>query len=1194
MISGVNGSVGELDALDRGIAALEQQREALGDPVVDTALRPLLERRRRLTAHAGERRKLVTVLFSDLVGSTPLTAALGDETMREVMGRYFALWREAIEGQGGHVQKFIGDAVVGVFGMDQAREDDPHRAVRAAVTVRPALGRLSEEVLAAHGQALATRVGIDTGEAVLGRFDERGDGDLVVVGATVNRAARLQTAAPRDGILLSAATARHVRGSFGLQDHGVLELRGVDQPVRTFVVHSVAGSGFWSTARGLEGVVTRTVGREVELQQLTKLFEDTVEDRTSAVVTVVGDAGIGKSRLLADLEAWLAGRSEPVWLLRGRADPAVDALPQGPLRSAFAERFGIQDTDRPAEVMAKWRAGMAGLAGTAAGESGGAQDLMAWLGFTMAQDGEADAADPAALQRRAWVALDDTFAAMGEVAAVVLLLEDLHWADSPVLDLLLDLQARPRPYPLLVVATSRPVLLEQHPHWGEGLPGHREIRLQPLSRRETGLLVAEVLQRADAVPEWVRAQVVDAAEGNPFFVEEVIAWLVDTGTIRPGTDRWTVDAQPAATGTVPGTLRALLEARLDVLPTGERHLVDRASVIGRVFWDTAVDHLDPGPASPPADAYNALRRREVVHRRPSSAFAQAQEFAFRHALLRDVAYDGLLTPDRRRYHARAADWLRESALASGRQDEHAGTVAHHLLAAGQAEDAAPWLLRAARHAARTFANEEALDLLTRAAAGTRDHEVLFDILLERERVLDRTGAREEQHQVLDRLDGAAGDDPSRRARVLLARGRWHFFHAEYDVGADLAQQAIQRAQVAGLVEEHLEAQLLLGRCLAFAGEHLAARKHLEATLTETGGDRSHPRQVAEALRLLGVVATNLHEEQRAIELLQRAAAAYGEAGDEEGQGMVEGQLGAVLMLGGRMEEARVHSEAALATFTASGHVLRQGIVLGNLTSIALETGRLDEGLLKGHRTLELTRSVDDFEGVASSLGRLGEAERMAGLLGPARGHLEAAVQMGEEHGLHYFVFHALRSLSSLALDEGDPVRAVELARSAQEAATRSEVPVSLAHAAGTWGLAALEVGDDRTAVEQLTAARDRMRGLGLRIETVETDAILAEALLLAGRPEDAGARLGRIIAGMGPRGLPPAGEPHPGRGLVACHRVLSALGDRRSSDVTAVAARCLQRRAERITDVGVREGFLATSACRALAAVAAGQATAAR
>jgi class 3 adenylate cyclase/tetratricopeptide (TPR) repeat protein len=1180
----VDASAGELDALDRGIAALEQQRAALGDSVVDTALRPLLERRKRLTAHPGDRRKIVTVLFSDLADSTPLTEALGDEVMRELMSRYFRLWREAIEAQGGQVEKFIGDAVVGVFGMDRAREDDPHRAVRAAVSVRAALARLAQDVHEHHGHDLRTRVGIDTGEVVLGRFDERGDGDLVVVGATVNRAARLQTAAPANGILLSAATARQVRGSFGLQDHGAVELKGVDGPVRTFVVHSVAESGFWSSARGLEGVSTRTVGRDLELQQLTKLFDDVLEERTTIVATVVGDAGIGKSRLLADLEAWLAGLPEGAWLLRGRADPAADAVPLALLRSAFAERFSIRDTDTPAEVLTRWRDGMAAMA-VGVGVADAAEDLRTWLGFAGPTDGAAaEAPDPAALQRRAWAGLDAIFSAMCEEGPVVLLLEDLHWADRPVLDLLLDLQARPRPFPLLAVATTRPTLLEQHPHWGEGLAGHRAVRLQPLSRREAGVLVTEVLQRVEQVPDWLRSLVVDAAEGNPFFVEEVIAWLVDTGSIRAGPEKWTVAAEPVSTGAVPGTLRAVLEARLDVLPTDERALVDRASVIGRVFWDEAVDHLGPDVARPSADPYVALRRRELVHQRPSSAFAQAREFAFRHALLRDVAYDGLLRPARRWYHARAADWLRETAQSSRRLDEHAGTIAHHLLEAGQDGTAAPWLLRAARHAARAFANDEALALLERASTASGDGDLRFEVLLEQERVLDRTGRRDEQRVVLDHLDEAAGDDPARRARVLVARCRWLFFHAEYPDAVEVSAEAAELARTAGLTEEEVEASVMGGRALAFAGEHTVARDHLESAL---GMAREHgtPRQVAEALRLLGVVATNLHDEDGAVRLLEQSAQAYRGVGDEEGMGLVNGQLAAVLMLSGRMEEAKTYCEEALAVFRATGHVLRQGIVMGNLASIALDTGHLDEGLTAARRSLELTESVEDFEGIVSSLQRIGEAQRLLGEPAAAGAHLERAVELGQEHGLHYFVAHALTSLSALALDVSDPHRAMDLARQACDAAALSEIPVALAQADWSTGLAALELGDGAAAVAALQQAMERTRDLGLRVETVEIEAVLAEALLLVGRHDDALAAAHRVAVALGPRGPEPAGEIHPGRGLVACHRVLGA-HDRWAPDVAAAAGRLLEHRASLLADPAARAGFLSTSDSRALAAAA--------
>lgn len=1175
----VNGPAEELDALDRGIAALEQQRETLGDAVADAALRPLQQRRERLAAHPGDRRKLVTVLFSDLVDSTPLTAALGDEVMREIMGRYFALWREAVEEQGGHVQKFIGDAVVGVFGMHRAHEDDAHRAVRAAISVQPALARLAEEVRAEHGVGLRTRVGIDTGEVVLGSFDERGDGDVVVVGSTMNRAARLQTAAPPDGILLSASTARHVRGSFGLQAHGELDLKGIDRPVRTFLVHSAAESGFWSTARGLEGVSTRTIGRDVEMQLLTKLYEDTVEERRSRVVTVIGDAGLGKSRLLVDFEAWLAGLTEGAWLLRGRADPSADGMPHGLLRSAFAERFSIKDTDTPADVLAKWHEGLAAMS---AGEVGGTGDLIAWLGFT-STDSDAAAAhrDPAALQHRAWAALDATLAAMCEEAPVVLLLEDLHWGDRHVLELLLDFQARPRDFPLLVIGTTRPTLLEQYPHWGEGLSGHREVRLQPLSRRETGLLIFEILQGLQTVPDWLRSLVVDSTEGNPFFVEEVIAWLMDTGAIEAGPDGWMVLESPPSAAAVPGTLRALLEARLDAVSPVERDIVDRASVIGRVFWDTAVRHLATGQPEPPPQAYDALRRREVVHQRPTSTFADAQEYAFRHALLRDVAYEGLLTPVRRSHHARAADWLLAMARASGRLDEHAGTIAQHLLAAGDEEAAAPWFLKAGRHAARTYANDEALALLDRAVPGARD-DLLFEILLEKERVLDRTGRREEQRGVLDALTEVAGDDVGRRAIVLLAQARSLFFHAEYAQAAQISAEAAALAAEAGLFEDEVEAWVVGGRSLAFASEHLKARRHLQTAL-EMARERRALRHAAEALRLLGVVATNLHEERLAIDLLEQSADTFRQVHDDEGQALVSGQLAAVHMLARRMEEARRYSEEALAVFTANGHILRQGIVLGNLNSIALDTGHLDEALVNAVRALELTERVEDFEGVVSSLLRLGEVERLTGAPEKARIHLERSVQLGRQHALHYFVCYSLVTLSALALEESQASEALALAKEACEAAALSDVPLALARSDISLGLAALATGDAETAVQALSSAADRMRPLGVAAETVQTEALLAEAHMRAGRPEEARELARKTFVAMGPDGPEPCGEVHPGRALIACHRVLAALDDPWASEVPGVAGRFLERRAALIQDEAVRERFLGIPDCRALA-----------
>ncbi len=1181
----------EVQALDRAIAALEQQREVLGDAVVDTALRPLEDKRGRLVARHADRRKLVTALFSDLVDSTPMTARLGAETMREVMSRYFALWRAAIEAEGGTVEKFIGDAVVGIFGMVRSREDDAHRAVRAALQVQEPLAVLSEQLQAEHGVALTMRVGIDTGEVVLGAVGERGDDDIVVVGESLNRAARLQAAAPPGGVLVSRDTARHVRGSFALQRVEAMSLKGIGEPVHAFLVQSEREHSFWVGSRGIEGVTTRTVGRDVELGQLRKIFADVAAECTEAVVTVLGEAGIGKSRLLSDFETWLASLEEPVWVLRGRADPAAEKVPHGLLRSAFAERLGILDSDAAEAVRAKWQGGVEAMA-----SSGGrgrtippddVEAIATWLGFAV---GEVPALvgwrdDPEGLQRRAQRALAQLLAVMAVQGPVVVLLEDLHWADRATLDWIQGWAAATPEVPLLVVATSRPSLLERRPHWGEGLHGHHTVRLHELSRRESRELVGEVLQRVPDLPDEVRSLVVEAAEGNPFFIEELVAWLIDRGVVVTGAGAWSV-VEGALSGTaVPGTLRGVLQARLDALEPDERDVTDRASVIGRVFWDRAVESLAGATDADGEDAFTRLRAREVVHQRPTSAFEHAREFSFRHALLRDVAYDGLLRPRRRHYHALAARWMQEAVESTGRGDEHAALVADHLVAAGQRGHAAPWFLRAGRHAADSFAGEQALELLAQAedSAAPEDRELRFEICVEQEKVLDRLGRRTAQRRVLDAMAERAGPDPAHRAVAHLAQGRWLFFHADYTAAVPVAGEAARLARAAGREDLEVEALVLGGRSRAFRGDHRAAREELEAVLVRAR-EVGSLRQVAETERLLGVVATNLHEQGLAIEVLSASIEGFRAASDLEGEGLALGQLGAVHLLTGDLEPARERSEEALAIFVASGHRLRQGTILGNLMSVAIEQGRLDEAMRLGRETLALAEAVEDPEGIVSTLQRLGETARLLGDLASARGFLERAAAEGAAHQLDYFSAFTWGTLAVLEIEQGRADAALAAAAAASEAARRCEVPATLARAAHVRGLAHRAAGDPGAAVEALREAVRRHTELGMAPEARECQASLASALLDTGHLAEAleGAR-GLLPTLERPE---PTGGLDPGLVLWECHRVLAAVGDPDARLFARAARRFLDERAALVADTHLRHGLLATELNRRLATIA--------
>ena len=372
--------VDDYAALGAAMEALEAQRPTLGDAVVEAALGPLRDRRAHLMLRSGGgQRKLVTVVFADLVDFTVLSRTLDAEDVRTILNRYFQRWHTAIEAQGGTVEKFVGDAVMAVFGLYQAHEDDPERAVRAAVTMTHELAELNGELEDDYGLTVSMRVGIDTGEVVVSTLHERPGAEFVVVGETVNRAARLQMAAPPGGVLISTDTCRHVRGRFALEQRAGLHLKGIDAPVDAFLVLAEGTRSFWPERRGVEGVATRLIGRSIELRRLQDWFAEVVDERVWQTVTVVGDAGVGKSRLLFELDHWLAALPYGVWVLRARASPAKAIVPYHLLRELFADRFVISDSDPPAVVADKWVAGL--RTGNHEVTDDDALIAAAWLGF---------------------------------------------------------------------------------------------------------------------------------------------------------------------------------------------------------------------------------------------------------------------------------------------------------------------------------------------------------------------------------------------------------------------------------------------------------------------------------------------------------------------------------------------------------------------------------------------------------------------------------------------------------------------------------------------------------------------------------------------------------------------------------------------------------------------------------------------
>jgi ABC-type oligopeptide transport system substrate-binding subunit/class 3 adenylate cyclase len=698
----------EYKRVAEAIAQLEAQRAALGDAVVDVSIAALQEKLAALEpVPLPEQRKQVTVLFADVSGFTAMSETLDAEEVSDVMN---ALWQRidvAIVKHGGSIDKHLGDAVMALWGVETARERDPEQAVRAALDMQAVLAEFE------GGPTIRMRIGLSTGPVLLGWVGTTGE--FSAIGDAVNLASRMEAAAPAGGVLISHDTYRHVRGVFDVLEQEPLQVKGKARPVRAYLVQQAKPRAFRMSTRGVAGVETRMVGRDAELLMLQNLFRDATEDAEAHVVTVLGEAGVGKSRLQYEFEKWIEELPEKVRRFEGRATLETETRPYGLIRRMFAFRFEILASDSAAVVREKFRAGMAPSLSS---------DQADLVGQLLGLDFSASHAVQARLGSESFGELATAHLAEYLQAAAagptVITLEDIHWSDDSSLDLIDNLVAALPGARLLVVCLARPGLFERRPSWGVGREVHTRIDLKPLSRRASRVLVGEILQKTGGVPHELRDLIVDGAEGNPFYVEELIKMLMEDGVIVRGDcsqDHWRIEMERLAKVQVPPTLIGVLQARLDSLPRKEKELLQRAAVVGRLFWDTAVAELEATEGSGLSveeigSLLDAACDRELIFRRERSAFAGAKEYIFKHTLLREVTYKTVLLNLRRVYHGQAARWLERSA--GKRIGEYLGLVAGHYELAGEAEKAVEYLLQAGDKARLAYACQEASGYYNRA------------------------------------------------------------------------------------------------------------------------------------------------------------------------------------------------------------------------------------------------------------------------------------------------------------------------------------------------------------------------------------------------------------------------------------------------------------------------------------------------
>jgi predicted ATPase/class 3 adenylate cyclase len=886
-------------------------------------------------------RKLATVLFVDLVASTELVSGADPEVVRRRVTTFFDAVSRCIEVHGGTVEKFAGDAVMAAFGVPIGHEDDAERAVRAALAI----------VEGMHALELEVRIGVESGEVVVDETDS-----TFATGEAVNVAARLQQAARPGEILMGAAAHRLTDGVIESESAGPLELRGFRQAIEAYRPICVGDGG-----RPLGSLTAPFVGREAELELLDNTLERTMRDRRPHVFTIYGEPGVGKSRLVREFLAGVEG----VTVLSGRALPYGEGVTYWPLAEMVKSAAGITDDD-PLEVAREKLI-------ECCGDEAIAELLGLASGVLEAVEGERGQPEIA------WAAREFVDE-LADVQPLLLVFEDIHWAEEPLLELIDHLAQWVRERALLIVCLARPELLDIRPGWGGGRIRSTAIELEPLPRSDSERLADALLEDAE-LPANVRTHLLDKTEGNPLFVEETVRMVLESGGDGDG-----------AFERIPDTLQALIAARIDRLPQSEKLLLQRASVIGRVFWAGALKHLSPEFGEELEDALDDLLMRDLLTRESRSTITGEEPYRFKHVLIREVAYSALSKSSRADLHMKFAEWLRERA-----DKELLEIRAYHLDQAclllaeldgrppkDLAQTAAHVLELAGKRALSREAPASARKLLLRAVELESTLERRYNAARAAWKLADLGAVAKEMAALVD--DAAAEGNPRIQGRALTALAETTL-DREGDVQAatDLAEQALSV-----LYEDDHEGRfgaLDARRLIAWYEARITAAEEFASAALDAARAAGRQDLESKAVRELAGLHLVRMDEERAAPLIDRALELAEASGNIVARAEAAYVKGDFHYLRREYDEAEGALTQALDLFTESGS--QRGIaatskLLGRLAWRTGDASRAEKHLRDSIRLLApmqergtLCESQRSLAQLLLELGRVDEAEKYA-------------------------------------------------------------------------------------------------------------------------------------------------------------------------------------------------------------------------
>ncbi len=963
-----------------------------------------------------EERKLATVLLADLLGFDALAADLEPEAMRELANAFFDPLSREVEREAGTVVKYVGNALMAVFGVPTSREDDAERAVRCAIAM---VGR-TRAIAQRERQSLALRVGISSGVVMVGTVGGGAHAVPDVVGATVTLATRLEEAAAPGHVAVSAATERLVRHRFEIVPFEGLTLPGSSDPVPAFRVIAERGDEV-ASARLRAGAPSGFFARRGELDVLVHLFDVAAREHALRVVELTGEVGLGKTHLVRELGAALASRPTPPTLLRASRGSAM--APLGFLGRVLRSRFRVRADEEPEIVRARVIDGVAAAWPRAELEDGReAGRLLAELVAPLPA-GPLLGTELAGDRTRTTAAFADWLGRLAAEQPVVLVLEQVQWGDEPSLEVFEYLLRALRRAPVLLVLSARPGSGEELPPWLTACDVRTQIKLEPFTREEMGLFVDDLFRSTPNMPREIKNEIAERAEGNPALCKELVRLLVDRGALVVDDGdvpiRW--EKGRSSQLVLPDTVLGVLQARLDGLPAAEKELLKLAAVVGRTFWTGALEVLAPQvPKDEIARLLESLMKRDLLRLSALQPSAE-RELAFATQALRDTAYALLPAGARKAAHRTVADWL----LARGDLWEGAQAgLALHLEAAGDHERARRHYLSAARHALGVFAYREALACFDRMepswpAAPSRDDRVQrAGVLRERAVAEARLGRFEASLASLSRAEEdlhAANVPPGDAVYAWLALER----------GLVLKESARAREAIAALSEG---LALVAGQPEGLLHMRFySARAFLRATHGEREASREDVREGLRIGQALHVRDASWHAAMARLE----------DAG------------GASSFVEERFDEAEKAYQRALEHRELGGDAVGLQDAYVNLGGVAFSRRDFPAAVAYYDRALASARRLRWATREALGLSNLGQAKLTAGDLAGAKRELTQACRMAEEGGYSDVLADSTRALAEAELALGDLEEARETADDAVALAERTGVLYfrAMAHAA---------------------------------------------------------------------------------------------------------------------------------------------------